>query len=138
MVESAIAAVITVFSYNQSPLEYLKSQNEECSKFLEDIQAHNKSYAEKHGGIEPMDLTSTAFGPVLNLTGYVTWVKRIISEDNFTSVSDVDLGHKHITDAYAENAELISMPYVDDTIWKIDKQTFQSIARYERERVKGE
>lgn len=136
MIESAVAAVITVFTLEGVPFSYI---NKGTSLYTR-LDGMVEDFKYNHNGESFFALDSCARGPVINITGYTTWVKHIQNLDDVSPCDDVDLGHRNISDVYIKKAyEVMSLPYnMDYNVYPIDKETFNIMAKFEKERVKDD
>ena len=134
MVESAVAAAITIFTLLQEPISIAKKNPIN----FENIKHINSNYMAKHNNEQFLDLSKPMDVPVLNLTGYAMWVRSIDNVEDITPQDDPRLGHKGIKDAYANCNEVLSLPHYSDDIIEIDTNVFNKLMSYEFNREKSD
>lgn len=140
MIESAVAAAISAFTYNHTPIDYIRRTN---PSVWNGIKTLNSTYTDSHNGHVIIDVNAPKFGPVINVTSYATWVRKIDNLDDVTPVPTNKLSHwDGIEDIFSkklpDESYVFSLPYNgDSSVHMIDKDTFGAMCTYEQKREKN-
>lgn len=132
MIEAAIAIVGTYFSYGYVPIAYIKTKEPDVWNKLIKINTMYDNFLD----LNAIDFTT----PILNITGYSTWLKEITDLNNVYPLPNIQLGHNEYTeDIYMKQIDqygaVFSYPYKTNEIIKItDSSIFNALKQFEKNR----
>lgn len=136
MIEGAIAIGLSAFSLNGMTLDFIKKSK---PYLWDEIVEIDKLYP---GGF--IDLNAFQYHPVLTVTSYATWVKRIKSLTDFSIVPCDELGHNDsLTELFETELNEDNLVYrvqYDTPLLngEIDSKIFKVLCDFEINRIKGE